>query len=117
MILDGTTGARWTASSTPTLRPSPATSSSWWRTTSTTFPSSTIRRVSRKVPGRAIGCSSSWLGGGAVSAGCGEVRATVLAGDLGIDRRAVGLRETIYRGVEPVVDLARADRVLVLPVA
>src|SRR5687768_5551688 len=49
MILVGTTGGRCCASAIFTRRPSSATSSSPWRSTSTTAPANRIRRLSRTL--------------------------------------------------------------------
>src|SRR3954469_14650346 len=93
MIFEGITGGRWTASSILISRPSWARRGSSRRITSTTLPSSRIRRVSRILPlsgGLAqvfgIGFGAAWAGG---------------AGD---------------RSVEPDVYLAVADRVFVFAV-
>src|SRR6478736_5459399 len=112
MILDGTTGARWTASSTPTSRPSWATNVSPCRTTSTTLPSNRIRRVSwivmtvPSVAGSGVFCS----------AGSGELGAGVLADEFGVFGCPSRLGEPLLGPVEPEVHLAGADRILVLAV-
>src|SRR4051794_37817947 len=93
MIFDGITGGRWTASSTLISRPSWASRASSRRTTSTTLPSSRIRRVSRIFP----------LSGG-------------LAQVFGMGFGAAWAGEAFDRPVEPDVCLAGADRVLVLAV-
>src|SRR6476620_8184347 len=112
MILDGTTGARWTASSTPTSRPSWATNVSPCRTTSTTLPSNRIRRVSRmvmtvpSVAGSGVFCS----------AGSGELGAGVLTDEFGVFGCPSRLGEALLGPVEPEVHLAGADRILVLAI-
>src|SRR5690242_5089461 len=93
MIFEGTTGDRCVASSILTSRPSCATRMSSRRTTSTTLPSSRIRRVSRSVI--ALQSLAQVVGVGAGAARPGEAAAGT---------------------VEPEVDLAGADRVLVLAV-
>src|SRR5215217_8228082 len=110
MILDGITGARWTAAATPTVRPSPATSSSPRRSTSTMLPSSRIRRVSRR------GMGTPWVAGPG-SARCRQIRTGRLLPDLGIFRRTARPGEAALGPVEPVVNLTGADRVLVLSIA
>src|SRR5436190_8461021 len=94
MILDGSVGARWTASAMATSRPSPATSTSPRRTTSTTLPSSRIRRVSRSAMATPSRSSLLRRSGGSARAG-----------------------EPALVPVEPVVHLPGADGVLVLAVA
>src|ERR1700709_1650981 len=112
MILDGRTGARWTASSTPTSRPSWATNVSPCRTTSTTLPSNRIRRVSRMV----MAVPSVGNGVCGCSAGSGELGAGVLADEFGILRCPSRSGEATLGSVEPEVYLPGADRVLVLAV-
>src|SRR4029453_19544013 len=103
MILDGAVGGRGTASSTPTVRPSPATSSSPRRTTSTMLPSSRLRRVSRS------GMGPPWLSTGPGSASGGEIGTCYLLLEIGILRRAPRPREAALGPVEPVVNLAGTD--------
>src|SRR5690349_8457730 len=93
MIFDGKTGGRWIASSILTARPSWAMRVSSRRTTSTTLPSRRIRRVSRIL---------------SLSGGLSQV--------FGIGVGAVRTGESAVGTVEPQMDLAGADRVLVLAV-
>src|SRR4249919_680050 len=101
MILLASVGGRWTASSTPTSRPSRATSTSPCRSTWTGLPSSRMRRY-----------SVTMLSSGR-SAGCGQVGAAHLTDVVGVLGRTPGAGEAAIGTVEPQVHLAGADRVLV----
>src|SRR5262245_26231171 len=98
MILVGSVGGRCWASSMPTSRPSPATSTSPRRTTWTAAPSSRMRRYS------------------VISAGRGEVGTAHLAEVVSVLGGTPGCRKPLLGAVEPQVDLAGADGVLVLAV-
>src|SRR6185312_8614987 len=103
MILLGTVGGRWTASSIATSRPSPATRASPWRTTSVAKPSRKMRRYSVTREDQILRCGES-----AVRTGEPDVH---LPGSHGVlvvavldARRGAGLLTDGARGEQPVAE-------------